>query len=60
MGAVYDGPPPNELVKAMMCHHFHCLPSQLEQEPADLVYQYYQVYNIYHNGISKRNPKTMG
>lgn len=60
MGAVYEGPVPDELLEAMMCDRFHCRPSQLDEEDADRVYTLYQVKNIYDNGISKRNPKTMG
>lgn len=47
MKAAYGGPAPEELIFAQMCQFYHCLPSQLDNEPADKAYLYFQVNNIY-------------
>ena len=54
MAATYGGDPPWELVKALMCEHYHCLPSQLADEPAGDLLRFYQLSSLYHKTISDR------
>ena len=46
--------PPQELVYAQMCETYHCLPSQLMEEPADELFRNWQVARAYDNWLAKR------
>ena len=44
-----------------MCREFGCLPSELENEPADKVYLYFNILNLYDHELEekrKRNSKS--
>lgn len=46
--------PPTELIKAFLCQFYHCLPSELDDEPADEALQLFQMYNAYQKWLQKR------
>lgn len=54
MAAAHVGhSPPWELVKSQLCQFYHCLPSQLMDEPADEMILLWQVNSIYVNNLPK-------
>ena len=55
MACAYGGPAPEELIFAQMLKFYGCLPSQLNNEPADEAYLYFQVNNIYEEAIAQKN-----
>lgn len=55
MACAYGGPAPEELIIAQMCKFYGCLPSQLDNEPADKAFLYFQVNNLYEEAIAQKN-----
>jgi hypothetical protein len=50
-------PPPFELIKALICREFHMSPEQVENHPADTLFQAYSVLNLYDTQVSKLSKK---
>lgn len=47
-------PPPLKLVKALICREFGALPEQVEDHPADTLFEYFGILNLFDEQVAKK------
>jgi hypothetical protein len=49
-----NGPVPWELRRALMCREFHCLPTELDDQPADDLMKTFSVLKLFDKWVHKK------